>query len=85
MDKPPVTTDVPLNAPDQPRLYLSTYIQTWSRVHMWALQAENNNNFDFFWLFPLEFGGIFLLACEFFVDYYILFNIQHMLTYLTLS
>ena len=55
------------------------------RVHMWALQAENNNDFDFFRLFTLELRGIFLLAYEFFVGYYILFHIHHMLIYLTLS
>ena len=53
------------------------------RVHMWALQAENNNHFDFFRLFPLEFRGLFL--CDFFVDVYILFHIHCMLIYLTLS
>ena len=47
------------------------------RVHMWALQDENNNNFDFFQLFPLELRDIFLLACECFVGCYILFHIHY--------
>ena len=34
---------------------------------------------------PVMFRGRFLLACEFFVGYYILFRIQDMLIYSTLS
>ena len=39
----------------------------------------------FFSTFSSQVDFIFLLACEFFVGYYILFHIHHILIYLTLS